>query len=342
MSMDLARALQRVVARESLSRSEAREVFARSLCEGVDAMQLGALLGALAARGEHAAEIAGAAESLRDAMVPFVHDHADAIDTAGTGGDGLSSFNLSTAAAIVAAAAGARVIKHGNRSQSSRCGSADLLECAGIPLDLSPDQSRRILDEVGITFLYAPAYHPALRHAAPVRRALGVRTVFNFLGPLANPGRVRRQLIGVPEERRVGEIARVLGELGHERGYVVHGAGGADELSLAGANRVQPVGSAPSETFDARELGLGEAPCAALAGGDARTNLAILVRVLGGERGPMADAVVLNAAGALVVANRASNARAGVEIARGALESGRALATFERWVELARRKESAA
>jgi anthranilate phosphoribosyltransferase len=342
MSMDLSRALQRVTARLTLERSEAREVFARCLSEGVDPSQLGALLGALAARGEDAAEIAGAAEALRDVMVPFVHDHPDAIDTAGTGGDGLSSFNLSTAAAIVAAAAGARVIKHGNRSQSSRCGSADLLECAGIPLDLSPDHSRRILDEVGITFLFAPAYHPALKHAAPVRRALGVRTVFNFLGPLANPGSVRRQLIGVPEERRVGEIARVLSELGHERGYVVHGAGGADELSLAGANRVQAVGSAPEESFAARELGLAEAPCGALVGGDARTNLAILIRVLDGERGPVADAVVLNAAAAILVADKAPNAMDGVEIARDAILGGKALATFERWVELARRKESAA
>jgi anthranilate phosphoribosyltransferase len=274
--------------------------------------------------------------------VPFVHDHPDAIDTAGTGGDGLGSFNVSTAAAIVAAAAGARVIKHGNRSQSSRCGSADLLECAGIPLDLSPEHSRRILDEVGITFLFAPAYHPALRHAAPVRRALGVRTVFNFLGPLANPGRVRRQLIGVPEEHRVVEIARVLADLGHERGYVVHGAGGADELSLAGANRVESVGSAPRETFTASELGLIEAPCDALAGGDARTNLAILTRILGGERGALHDAVVLNAAAALVVAGRAESARDGVELSRGAIASGRALATIERWVEAARRKESAA
>jgi anthranilate phosphoribosyltransferase len=340
--MDLARALQRVVARGTLERAEARDVFARCLSEGVDPAQLGALLGALAARGEHPAEIAGAADALRDAMVPFPHDHPDAIDTAGTGGDGLASFNLSTAAAIVAAAAGARVIKHGNRSQSSRCGSADLLECAGIPLDLSPAHSRRILDEVGITFLFAPAYHPALRHAAPVRRALGVRTVFNFLGPLANPGRVRRQLIGVPEERRVLEIARVLADLGHERGYVVHGAGGADELSLAGENRVEPVGDAPRESFTARELGLVEAPCAALAGGDARTNLAILMRVLGGERGALHDAVVLNAAAALVVAGRAQSAQDGVELSRDVIVSGRALATLERWVEAARRKETAA
>jgi anthranilate phosphoribosyltransferase len=340
--MDLARALQRVVARETLERAEARDVFARCLCEGVDPAQLGALLGALAARGEAAAEIAGAADALRDAMVPFVHDHPDAIDTAGTGGDGLSSFNLSTAAAIVAAAAGARVIKHGNRSQSSRCGSADLLECAGIPLDLSPGDSRRVLDEVGITFLFAPAYHPALRHAAPVRRALGVRTVFNFLGPLANPGRVRRQLIGVPEERRVGEIARVLTDLGHERGYVVFGSGGADELSLAGNNRVEPVGDAPRDAFDAGALGLIEAPCEALAGGDARTNLAILMRVLGGERGAPHDAVVLNASAALVVAGRAASAREGVELSQATIASGRALATIERWVEVARRKESAA
>lgn len=337
--MDLEGSLQRVVDGGALERKEARDAFARCLCADVDTARLAALLTALATRGETPGEIAGAADALRDAMTPFEHDHPDAIDTAGTGGDGLSSFNLSTAAAIVAAAAGARVIKHGNRSQSSRCGSADLLEAAGLPLDMAPERSRRVLDRVGITFLFAPRYHPALAHAAPVRRALRMRTVFNYVGPLANPGRVRRQLVGVPEARRVDELARALTELGHERAYVVHGAGGADELTLAGPNRIAAVGSAPRDTFDADVLGLIEAPVSALAGGDAAENLRILQRVLDGERDAHHDAVVLNAAAALVVSGRVSDARAGVASAREALASGRARQTFAAWIEAARAED---
>ena len=307
IAMDCATALANVIdgrdrpRRNAFARRDAR-CSRRSLAEGSEPVQLGALLFALAVRGETAAEIAGAADALRASMIVFEHDHPGAIDTCGTGGDGSRSFNLSTAAAIVAAAAGARVIKHGNRSQSSRSGSADLLEAAGIPLDLSPARSRRVLDLVGITFLFAPAYHPSLRHAAPVRRSLGVRTLFNYLGPLANPGRVRRQLIGVPEARRVDEIAAALAELGHERALVVHGACGADELTLAGENHVRSVGSMPALRFDARDHGLATVPTAELAGGDAHDNLAILRAVLAGEASVFADAVVLNAAAAIAVA----------------------------------------
>lgn len=339
--MELREALKRVVSGGTLERDEARATFAAVLVEGADPIQLAGLLGALATRGESASEIAGAALALRDAMIPFEHDFPDAIDTCGTGGDGLGLFNLSTAAAIVCAAAGARVIKHGNVGLSSRCGSADLLALAGVPLDLSPHAARAVLDEVGITFLFAPSYHPALRHAAPVRKSLGVRTLFNFLGPIANPGRVRRQLLGVPEARRVPQIADALGELGCERALVVHGAGGADELTLSGVNHAQAVGRAPAHTFDARALRLRAAPNEALRGGDAAANLVILTSVLAGTASAHRDAVILNAAAALVVADIARTPADGVERAQQALDSGRARATLARFVDVAQKRRSA-
>ncbi len=333
--MNLPQAVERLRDRGELSRAEARSVFAITLSAGFDAELLAELLRRLAARGETPDEITGGADALREAMIPFEHGFPDAIDTCGTGGDGTATFNLSTAAAIVAAAAGARVIKHGNRSQSSRCGSADLLEAAGIPLDLSADRSRAVLDSVGITFLFAPAHHPALKHAAPVRKALGTRTIFNFLGPLANPGRVKRQLVGVPELRRVAEIAAALEGLGHECAYVVHGAGGADELTLAGENHVAAVGRAPVQRFDAGSLGLSRAPIEALRGGDAEENLRLLRFVLEGEGGALLDAVVLNASAALVVAGIAIDARDGARKAGEAIASGRAKTTMSRWVDAA-------
>jgi anthranilate phosphoribosyltransferase len=338
--MKLAEALVRVRSGGSLTRAESRAAFATTLAEGFDENALADLLRALAARGETPDEIAGGADALRAAMVPFEHDRTDAIDTCGTGGDGRGTFNVSTAAAIVAAAAGAVVVKHVNRSQSSRCGSADVLEAAGIPLDLPPDRARAVLDEVGIVFLFAPAHHPALRHAAPVRRALGIRTIFNFLGPLANPGRVTRQLVGVPEERRVREIASVLAGLGHESAYVVHGAGGADELTLAGANVVEAVGEAPRASFDAGPLGLETAAVDALRGGDAAHNLALLRSVLDGEASPHLDAVLLNACAALVVAGVAPGPSEGLGAAREVVAGGEAKRTMTRWVDAARAARS--
>ena len=334
--MNLVEALHASARGARLTREQSRSVFGEALSAGADPIQLGALLASMATRGEDVAEIAGAADALRAAMIPFDHPFTDAIDTCGTGGDGLATFNLSTAAAIVAAAAGARVIKHGNRAISSRSGSADLLETAGLPLELSPRAALSVLEQVGITFLFAPAYHPSLRAAAPVRRALGIRTIFNFLGPLCNPGRVRAQLVGVGDARRGPDLAAVLAALGHERAFVVHGAGGADELTLAGENQVWSSGSGSAEGFHAAALGLTSAPTSALAGGDAEHNLALLHRVLGGAQGPLFDAVVLNAGAALVVASRSATAREGCALAREALVSGRARDTFTRWITVAR------
>ncbi len=332
--MDLTEALRTTVAGRALNRNETRAVLAEALAEGTDPVTFGGLLTALAVHGETVEQIAGGAEALRAAAVPFEHDHPGAIDTCGTGGDGLGMFNISTASAIVAAAAGATVIKHGNRSVSSKCGSADLLEAAGVALELEPSQARSVLDEVGITFLFAPRYHPAMRFAAPVRKALGIRTLFNYLGPLCNPGGVSRQLLGVNDLARVDDFARTLSVLGCERGYVVHGAGGADELTLAGANTAKAVGTAPQTAIDAAYAGCDAASVESLAGGGVDANLAILRRVLDGEGGSLRDAVVLNTAAALVVAEVATDLADGAERAREAIDSSSAAKKLTRWCEV--------
>lgn len=329
--MDLSKASARVAHGGSLERAEARALVGGLFDEVFDGDALAGLLRALAARGETSDEIAGAADALRSRMRVFAHDHDGAIDTCGTGGDGIGSFNVSTAAAIVAAGAGARVVKHGNRSQSSQCGSADLLEAAGIPLDPAPDDARRALDEAGITFLFAPAWHPLVARVGPVRKQLGIRTLFNYLGPLCSPGRVRRQILGVPEAARVEPMARALTDLGHDRAYVVHGAHGADELVPGEGNQVGRVGDVPR--WSAEDLAF--APAARvedLRGGDARQNLRLLFAVLSGEPGPLRDAVVLNAAAALVVAEVAATPREALARARESIDSMQARETMQRWI----------
>ena len=340
-ALDLAAALQRSVRGSQLSRGEAREVFANAVSGSVDPVQLGGLLASMATRGESAAEIAGAVDALRAAMVPFEHAHSDAIDTCGTGGDGLGLVNLSTAAAVVAAAAGAHVVKHGNRALSSQCGSADVLEAAGVRVELSPRAARDVLDEVGITFLFAPLYHPALRAAAPVRRSLGVRTIFNLLGPLLNPGRVRRQLLGVGDPARVEQFAAVLRDLGHERVLVVHGAGGADELTLAGENAVAAIGFERAPGLDALHAGLASAPIESLRGGDKVRNVAAIRAALSGELGPIADAIALNAAAALLVAGVERELAPALARAKESLANRSALERLERWASLSQRVEGA-
>jgi anthranilate phosphoribosyltransferase len=218
---------------------------------------------------------------------------------------------------------------------SSRCGSSDLLEAAGVRIELDADQARTVLEEVGITYLHAPSFHPLMRFAGPVRRALGVRTVFNLLGPLCNPGRVRRQLLGVADPTRVADFAAVLAGLGHTRAYVVHGGGGADELTLAPGNVAATVGDAPTLVLDARALGLDVAPVSALAGaGDAAANLAQLAQLFAGDGGPLRDALLLNAAVALVVAGLATDAAHGVACAAEVLDSGAAAAKLATWAAL--------
>lgn len=329
---DLGGALHAVARGDHLGRDVVQGLFEGVLAGQTDPVLLGGFLSALAQRGETADEVAGVAAALRACMTPFEHDAADAIDTCGTGGDGLGTFNLSTAAAFVAAGAGAKVVKHGNRSVSSRSGSADVLEALGGCIDVDDDIARAALESTGFTFLFAPRYHPAMRHAGPVRKALGIRTIFNLVGPLANPGRVRRQVIGVPSREIQARVAGALDALGVDAAYVVHGDGGADELTLGGPNFVWALGSATTHRFDAEAVGLAGAPVTALAGEDAEHNAGLLRAILSGAPGPLRDATVLNASAALVVAGIATDPRDGVARACEAIDGGAALETLDGWV----------
>lgn len=317
----------------TFSMDESKHLFGTALSEEVDQEALAELLRCMAQRGETVDEIVGAAGALRSAMVTFEHNSSEAVDTCGTGGDCLGSFNLSTASALVAASAGAKVIKHGNRSVSSKCGSADLLEAAGVHLELTPFQASGVFEEVGMVFLYAPSFHPAMRFVAPVRQALGIRTIFNFLGPLCSPGSVRRQLLGVGVGERLDDYARVLEGLGAERAYVVHGAGGADELTLAGKNQVRAIGDLPEPLFDAEDLGLASAGVDALEGGDASVNLAQLQSLLVGDQGAIRDAVLQNSAATLVVGGQFNTPLDAVQAAAEALDSGATLRTLNALVD---------
>ena len=288
-------------------------------------IQLAALLAMLRVRGETAEELAAFARVMR-AHAVTVQAPDGAVDLCGTGADGLQTLNVSTLAAFVVAGAGTPVAKHGNRAITSRCGSADLIEALGIPLDPGPEAVGRSIAEVGFGFMFAPSYHPAMRHAMPVRRELPMRTAFNLLGPLSSPAGVRRQLLGVADPRLLPLVAGALARLGTIRALVVHGADGTDELSLDGPSRAILVEGLETRelAIDAEELGLEPAPVAALAGGDPRMNAAIAMSVLGGEPGPARDVVVLNAAAALFVAGAVEGVAAGIGPAAESIDSGRA------------------
>ena len=340
--MSLRAALETVQAGGTLSREMTAAAISAVLQPGFAEDDLAALLTAMADRGETADEILGGAEAMRAAMTPFTAMPAFAVDTCGTGGDGLGSFNISTASAIVAAAAGAKVVKHGNRSVSSSCGSADLLEAAGVCLELQPQAAAQVLEECGMVFLYAPTYHAAMRFVAPVRARLKRRTLFNFLGPLCHPGGVKRQLLGIGMAERLDDYAAILSQLGCERGYVVHGADGADELTLAGTNAVRPIGSTPFHnaavpSLDGAALGFAQTGAAALEGGNAQVNLGLLHALLQGEGGAIRNAVVLNAAATLLVAEVASDLDSAAACATAALDRGNAAALLARLVEASQR-----
>ena len=288
-------------------------------------VQVAALLAMMRVRGETPEEVAAFARVMRGRSVR-VDAPEDAVDLCGTGADGLHTFNISTLASFVVAGAGAPVAKHGNRAITSRSGSADLIEALGIPLDPGPEAVARSIRETGFGFMFAPAYHPAMKHAMPIRRELPMRTIFNLLGPLSSPARVRRQLLGVADPSLVPLIAGALSRLETVRALVVHGADGSDELSLAGPNHAVLVedGQVRELVIDAADHGLARAPLAALTGGDAQLNSAITLSVLGGEPGPARDVVLLNAGAALFVAGRAAEVGEGVAMAAEAIDSGRA------------------
>ncbi len=283
-----------------------------------------ALLVALRMKGEVVAEIAGAATAMRRRVIPIRHSVEGVVDTCGTGGDGRGTFNISTAAALVAAAAGVRVAKHGNRSVSSKSGSADVLAALGVRIEMDPETAGRALETVGITFLFAPLLHPAMREVMPVRRELGMRTIFNVLGPLTNPAGARRQLMGVYAEALVEPIGHVLRDLGAEHALVVHGSDGLDEITTTGPTTVSEVkdGETRAYTLEPERLGIPRARLQDLAGGGPEENAALMHRVLGGEPGPLADVTALNAGAAIYVSGLAPTLEDGYGRAREVLASG--------------------
>jgi anthranilate phosphoribosyltransferase len=320
--------LKRIVEqRAALTRTEAAQLLTAILTEQPSEIQLAGLLGALAARGETVDEVAGFVDAMRAAAVQLPFDEAERsllVDTCGTGGDQGGTFNISTGAALVAAAAGAKVAKHGNRAVTSRCGSADVLEALGIPVLLSPEEGAAALRTHGFAFLHAPSLHPALKAVMPVRRALGVRTVFNILGPMTNPAGARAQVMGVYAPGLVPLVSEALARLGTRHAFVVHGAGDLDEFSISGPSQVAEVRGAKItfSTLEPEDVGLAKAPLSALSGGDAQENAAILRRIFTGAAGPPRDIVVLNAAAVLVAAGLAADLAAGVKLAQRTIDAG--------------------
>lgn len=326
--------LSRLLEGHDLSRAQAREVMREVMSGEATQAQIGGFLVALRLKGETADEIAGCAEAMREHVLPVKPQRDDLVDTAGTGGDGANTFNISTAAALVAAAAGAAVAKHGNRAASSTTGAADVLEALGFTLELPPERIERSIDELGFGFLFAQAHHPAMRFAAPVRRELGARTVFNVLGPLTNPAGARAQVVGVYAADLVPTLAATLVQLDARRAYVVHGAFGIDELSPAGPNLVCEVdeGSVRRYELDPLDLGIPRCDPAELRGGDPATNAHALRDVLGGAVGGHRSAVLLNAAAAIAAAGHAADLVEGLGIARETVDSGAAAARLDELV----------
>ena len=336
--MTLPEALEQLLQGNPLTREQARDVMDQVMAGEVTTGQLAGLLIALRAKGETVEEMTGFVESMRAHATPLELP-AGAIDTCGTGGDRAGTFNISTAAALVAAGAGIPVAKHGNRAASSRCGSADVLEALGVDITLDADGVRRCIDAAGMGFCFAPTFHPAMRHAGPARKELGVRTVFNVLGPLANPGRVRRQALGVGAAALAPLMVRVLKDLGHERALVFYGEDGLDELTTTGASRVFELkdGQVSEYELTPQELGFARSRAEDLRGGSPPENANLLRRVLDGETGARRDVVLLNAAAAVLAAGRADDWPQAVTVARESLESGRARKVLDRLVETSKR-----
>jgi len=331
-------ALARLLEGRDLAQDEARAVM-NTIMEGeATPAQMGGFLVALRLKGETPDEIAGCAEAMREHVLSVRPARDDLVDTAGTGGDGARTFNISTAAALVAAAAGAGVAKHGNRAVSSASGSADVLEALGFRLELPPSRIEQSIDELGFGFLFAPSHHPAMRHAAPVRRELATRTVFNVLGPLTNPAGARAQVVGVYAPELVETIASVLARLGARRAFVVHGAGGIDELSPAGPNLVCEVadGRVERREIDPADFGVPRCSSAELAGGTPAENAAFLREVFAGAPGAKREAVLLNAAGAIAASGRVDTLEEGYGVAAEAVDSGAAAERLEALIAFSR------
>jgi anthranilate phosphoribosyltransferase len=330
----LPEALEHLLQGKALAREQARDVMDQVMAGEVTTGQLAGLLIALRAKGETVEEMTGFVDSMRAHATPL-EVPAGAIDTCGTGGDRAGTFNISTAAALVAAGAGIPVAKHGNRAASSRCGSADVLEALGVDITLNASGVRRCIEVAGMGFCFAPTFHPAMRHAGPARKELGVRTIFNVLGPLANPGRVRRQALGVGAAPLAPLMVRVLKDLGHERALVFYGEDGLDELTTTGRSRVFQLkdGQVTEYELDPQELGLSRSRPEDLLGGTPPENANLLRQVLDGETGPRRDVVLLNGAAAVLAAGRADDWPQALIVARESLDSGRARKVLDRLVE---------
>jgi anthranilate phosphoribosyltransferase len=325
-------ATHRIKSDAALSEQEASDAFDAIFAGRVDEDALAEFLLAMSKRGPTVAEITGAARSMR-ANMRSIEAPPDAIDLCGTGGDGHHTLNISTAVSFVVAGCAVPVAKHGNRSATSRAGAADVLEALGVRIELSPEQAQHCLEDAGSCFLFARAHHPAMRHVAAVRSRLGVRTIFNLLGPLSNPARVKRQLIGVYAREWLEPMAEVLAALGTERAWVVHGSDGLDEMTTTGVTYIAALdrGEVQMLDFDAIQRAT---TLDALKGGDAHHNAAAIRRLLDGEDGPFRDIVLLNAGAALVVAGKAQSIADGVRMAEASLDSGAALARLERLIEV--------
>ena len=328
-------AIRKLASEEDLSRDEAFQTMTEIMSGAASEAQISAFLMGMRLKGETIPEIAGCAQSMREKSTPIMSQRAEIIDTCGTGGDGSGTFNISTSAAIIASAAGAIVAKHGNRAVSSQSGSADVLRALGISLDISPERVSQILDEVGITFLFAPQLHAAMKFAAPVRRDMGIRTIFNILGPLTNPAGARRQLLGVFSPSLTEVLAGVLRELGSQHALVVHGEGGLDEFSTLGWTRVSELRNGEVSTYEVHADSFGFRPpsIAELRGGDSELNAQIIMRILEGRDGAQRDIAVFNAAAAIVVAGLAGDLPEGIRRAQEALMSGAAMRKINQWKE---------
>ena len=333
--MEIREAIDIVVSGKDLSMGDAASVMRQIMLGEATQAQLGSFLTALRLKGESTEEIAGMATVMREFALK-VNVDGMLVDSVGTGGDGLNTFNISTAAAFVAAGAGLKVAKHGNRAASGTCGSADLLEELGVKIELSPEGVERCINESGIGFMFAQAFHPSMRHAGPVRREIGIRTVFNILGPLTNPAGAQSMLVGVAFPELSEQMAAVLNLLDTHHSIMVHGEGGLDEMTLSGDTSVWEVdgGKVSNWTLSVADTGLPVTPIAAVRGGDRAANAKTMRELLDGAGGPVRDYVLLNSAGVLLVGDLVSNIRDGVQMAAQAIDSGAAKDRMESMIEV--------
>ena len=335
--------IEKLRRQEDLTVEEASSAMAAIMSGNAAQAQIAGLLIGLGMKGERPTELVGLAQTMRANAIAIAPPPGPVFDTCGTGGDRSGTFNISTASAIVLAACGMRIAKHGNRSVSSQCGSADVLEALGVNIQAAPEVVEQCLHEIGVAFLFAPTFHPAMKHAAQARKDLGVRTAFNLLGPLTNPARPTRQIVGVPKPELTELLARSLLLLGSERAWVVHGADGLDELSTTGYTKVSECRGTSVQTFYVHpaDFGLAKASPESLKGGDAAKNAAIVRSVLAGEPGPARNVVLLNAGAALFVAGHADTVKAGIATAAAAIDGGAAKAILARLVDVSNRQPGA-